>query len=469
MPGTGRLLAAWIVRIVALFAFVSTAAHAEATGPEPLYPIYENGKWGLIDSSGAVVLAPRFDQIGRGSRWIPETWDAVNPPDQVLIDMTFTNGSPVTDRVIPVRVNGSFALATRDGDIIALEDHDTIDAGFRDGLLKVTDEGKSGFLDESGKVAIPPQWDAAFPFRNGYAFVQRQGRWGVIDRSGEYVVTPRWDQFRFNNADLFAVRVGDDWGVVDYKGEVVIPPRAGEIKTTPMGPLMPFHVDGRIFYVRPDGRGTVAFEFLCPRKKHRARSRALGFFNQPVALVVCGDKWGLIDETGSFVVEPVWDDIRHFEAGRAVVIRKNQQGLIDDTGRLVIEPEKDLRLYCCKEGLVGFWRNGVEGFFDLDGNTLFEMEADAVRWISEGLIVVRDEGKDGYVDRNGRWVIPPRFHKAGAFNGPLAVVQQPVSRTTKEFGYVNRQGEVVYKTRVSGFEYPEHLVVPRGLEYLGSE
>ena len=130
---------------------------------------------------------------------------------------------------------------------------------------------------------------------------------------------------------------------------------------------------------------------------------------------------------------------------------------------MVIEPQKNLRLYCCSEGLVGFWRDGVEGFLDLDGNVLFEMEAERVEWISGGLIVVRYEGRDGYVDRGGAWIIAPQFHKAHAFNRPLAVVQQPVSRSTKEFGYLNKEGKVVYRTVVGGFDYPEHLVNPRGL------
>jgi hypothetical protein len=454
---------AWAALTISLCAFVSTGAHAEAAGTEPLYPIYENGKWGLINSSGDVILEPRFDQVGRGARWVPETWDSVRPPDVVLIDMTLTNGSPVTDPVIPVRLDGSFALATRDGEMVLLPDYQDVDPGFGDGLLQVTFDGKRGFIDESGDLVIAPRWDAAFPFRHGHAFVRLDGRWGIIDRNGDYVLDPRFDQFRFGSADLFAVRVGMDWGVVDHTGQTVVPLRFDEIKTTPMGPLMPVHDDGRIFYVQLDGKGTVAFEFVCPRKKHRKESRALGFFNKPLAIVICGSKYGLIDETGSFVVEPEWDDIKHFELGRAVVVRNNRQGLIDEAGRLVIEPQKNLRLYCCTEGLVGFWRDGAEGFFDLDGNTLFEMEVDRVEWISEGLIVVRYEGKDGYVDRHGSWVITPRFHKAHAFNGPLAVVQQPITRSTKELGYVNREGKIVYKTAVGGFDFPAYLVNPEGL------
>ena len=38
---------------------------------EPLYPMFENGLWGPIDTTGKVVLPPTFQQIGRGESGYP--------------------------------------------------------------------------------------------------------------------------------------------------------------------------------------------------------------------------------------------------------------------------------------------------------------------------------------------------------------------------------------------------------------
>jgi hypothetical protein len=443
-----------------LSAILAVGTCGESSEAEPLYPIYKDGKWGLIDQTGGIVLAPRYDQI---AGWIPETWDAANPPGQVLVLMTLEKGRPIRDKVIPVRLAGKSALATRYGKLIELDDYD-LAGGFSGGLLRVKIEGKSGFLNESGDLVIPAVWDDASPMRDGYAFVKKDERWGVIDRHGDVVVEPSWEEMPFRHTELAKVRIGSKWGVVDRAGNTIVPVRFDDIYPTPMGPLLPVIDEGRTLYVHLDGEGTVAFEFRCPKARHQSKSRALGFFNHRAAIVNCGDKYGLIDESGKFILEPEWDNIKNFDTGRSVVERRGKQGLIDESGHFIVEPQKDLRLYCCFEGTVGYWRNGAEGFLDLDGNEILSIDADSVGWVSEGLIVARRHNKDGYVDLQGRWVIAPRFHDASPFNGPLAVVRQPISSKLMEIGYINKQGEVVYKTTLGGFLHYGTVIDPRGLE-----
>lgn len=83
---------------------------------------------------------------------------------------------------------------------------------FSDGMLPVEDPqtGKFGYLDQTGSIALPVQYDAASDFSNGYASVlvgadqdlysedngsvimhmARGGAWGIIDKSGNFVLEP---------------------------------------------------------------------------------------------------------------------------------------------------------------------------------------------------------------------------------------------------------------------------------------
>ena len=441
------------------------AVHALGDDDEPLYPIFENGLWGLIDASGNVVLAPKFEQIGRGGyTWIPETWDSANPPGQVLIHMTLTKGTPVTDRVIPVRFRSRFALAKRTGEILIHGKYQEMAGGFSEGLLMVKSGSRFGYVDEEGELVIPARWEQARIFRGGYAFVMAEGRWGIIDRTGNVVVEPRWDQVEYTR-EWTPVRQGKDWGVVDLAGKVVIPVQYDEIRASPMGPLVPVHDNGRILYLRPDGAGTVAFEFQCTKKKHRKKMRALGFFGNRAALVVCGERYGVIDESGKFVLEPEWEVIQNFRGGIALVRHKGKKGLINESGKFIVELEKGLDLWDVAEEEIGFSRGGEHGFFNRDGRVLrtFKVDADHFGFFQEGLAVARKGVKDGYIDKSGSWVIEPRFHKAEPFHGPLAVVAQPVSTALVEIGYIDRESEAVYKITLGGFIWPEHLVNPSGI------
>jgi hypothetical protein len=458
-------IARWLARVVVLIAALPGIARAVADDAAPLYPIFENGLWGLIDSSGQVVLEPRFQQIGRGGTWIPETWDSADPPGQVLILMTLTKGTPVTDRVIPVRLDGKLALATRAGDILVHGEFEEMDPGFGEGLLRVESGGRTGFADESGSLVIPARWERAYPFRNGHAFVRDGERWGVIDRSGNLVVAPRWDKVQFFPRDWVTVQRGEDVGVIERSGKVVVPVQYDDILAGPMGPLLPVRDDGRIYYLRPDGEGTVAFEFTCPNKKHRERARALGFFGSHAALINCGDKYGVLDEKGALVLEPEWEDIRNFVNGMALVRHKGEQGLIDESGRFVVPLQKDIAFWGLGEDPVGFSRGQEHGYFDREGGVVetFTVDADHFSTFVEGLAVARRGSKDGYIDRSGAWVIEPRFHRAGPFRGPLAVVQVPVSTDLVEIGYVDRRGEAVFAITLGGFLWMEPTIDPAGI------
>jgi hypothetical protein len=451
--------------VVVLLAALLGASQTPGDAADPLYPTFRNGLWGLVDTMGRVVLEPRFEQIGRGGYlWIPETWNAANPPDQVLILMTFTQGKPVTDRVIPVRLGGRYALATRDGGILVHGEYEGMAGGFSDGLLRVRSGDRFGFLDQTGDLVIPARWEDARAFRDGHAFVMDGGRWGIIDRTGAVVVEPTWDQIEYPR-EWTPVRRGNDWGVVDASGRVVVPLQYDEIRASPMGPLLPVHDDGRILYLRPDGAGTVAFEFECPRRRDRGRARALGFFWNHAALVVCGERYGVINESGAFVLEPEWEDIGNFMNGRALVRHRGKKGVIDESGRFVIPLQADLDIWGVGEEEIGFSRGNQHGFFDRDGTVVrtFTVDADRFGSFQEGLAVARRGIKDGYIDTSGTWVIQPRFHRAEPFSGPLAVVQQPVGTDLVEIGYINRQGEALYRTTLSGFAWPERLVDPAGI------
>ncbi len=60
-------------------------------------------------------------------------------------------------------------------------------------LHPVAVNGRYGYIDHAGKLAITPQFDAAGEFAENLAPVEMNGKWGYIDRSGKLTITPRFD------------------------------------------------------------------------------------------------------------------------------------------------------------------------------------------------------------------------------------------------------------------------------------
>ena len=123
-----------------------------------------------------------------------------------------------------------------------------------------------------------------------------------------------------------------------------------------------------------------------------------------------GGKWGYIDKTGKFVIEPRFDGAEDFSEGLAPVKLGDKWGYIDKTGKLVIKRQ-----------------------FDYTGA------------FSEGLALVEVVDKTvgpefGYIGKTGKYAINQQFGDAFGFSGGLAWV-----RIDDKRGYIDNTGKYVWE------------------------
>jgi hypothetical protein len=64
----------------------------------------------------------------------------------------------------------------------------------------------------------------------------------------------------------------------------------------------------------------------------------VGNFSEGLAVVVIGGKYGYIDESGSIVVEPKFDQAFNFDNGLATVQIADRYGYIDTQGNYIWNP-----------------------------------------------------------------------------------------------------------------------------------
>jgi hypothetical protein len=55
-------------------------------------------------------------------------------------------------------------------------------------LFPVFKDGKAGYIDTSGNIAIQFKYDGAAPFSEGLASVQLNGQWGYVNADGEMII-----------------------------------------------------------------------------------------------------------------------------------------------------------------------------------------------------------------------------------------------------------------------------------------
>lgn len=87
-------------------------------------------------------------------------------------------------------------------------------------LFPVKKNGRWGFIDRSGQIAITPRFDQVWHFSDGRANEQ----FGYINRRGKLVIEPRFEDAWYFAHGLALVQVDGKYGYINKKGEYVWSP-----------------------------------------------------------------------------------------------------------------------------------------------------------------------------------------------------------------------------------------------------
>ena len=88
-----------------------------------------------------------------------------------------------------------------------------------DDLKEKTGKGvKWGFIDKTGHLLIPLQYDFAWNFKEDVAAVKQNGKWGYIDKAGQEFLPFLYDEADSFSKGLAEVKLDTLWGVIDKTG-----------------------------------------------------------------------------------------------------------------------------------------------------------------------------------------------------------------------------------------------------------
>ncbi|EHB62384.1 MULTISPECIES: WG repeat-containing protein [Paenibacillus] len=159
---------------------------------------------------------------------------------------------------------------------------------------------------------------------------------------------------------------------------------------------------------------------------------------QPVGLfpasvkTTSGTKWGYIDRSGKLIIQPKYEDAQDFQDnGLAIVGMHGNYGLIDRSERYVVAPIYQSISPFSEHRAIVIDHQGFK-MIDEQGNVLTRRAYPYISVLKEGRAVyyVTDQGSGngaasryGYLDAEGREVIPAQFEEANDFADGKAVVK----------------------------------------------
>lgn len=304
---------------------------------------------------------------------------------------------------------------------------------FSNGVAWVKIDGKWGLIDKSGKEVVKPKYDEAGNFSEDLAWVKLNEKYGFIDNSGKEVIKPKYDGAGNFSEGLAGVKIDGKWGFIDKIGKEVVKPKYDWGESFRAG-LAKVKLDGKWGFIDKTGKEVVK------PKYDRADS-----FSEGLASVKLDGKYGFIDKSGKEVVKPKYDRAGDFSEGRAWVKLDWDYGYIDKTGKEVVKLKyEDASNFCnglAKVGAGGGSCCKVYGFIDKSGKEVIKPKYDSCGSLefSDGLAIVKLNGKCGFVDESGKEVIEPKYDEAGRFCDGLAKV-----KIGDDYGFIDKTGNFAF-------------------------
>ena len=93
-------------------------------------------------------------------------------------------------------------------------------------LFPIVREGKWGYINQQGEIALAPQFDKADTFSEGLAAIRLGKQVGYIDTTGKIVINPRFDDGWAFQGGVAPVKMGNKLGYINMQGQFVWEPES---------------------------------------------------------------------------------------------------------------------------------------------------------------------------------------------------------------------------------------------------
>lgn len=136
-------------------------------------------------------------------------------------------------------------------------------------------------------------------------------------------------------------------------------------------------------------------------------------------------KWGYQTSSGTKVIDFKYDAAEPFSEGRAKVRKGNKYGIINPEGKFVLPIQFDditewaESTYRVAKG--GKWKDGVlsnekYGLADVSGKIVVKPEYEELAMLTGGVAAARKGKKYGFISDRLQWVVPVEYEAVGSFN-----------------------------------------------------
>ncbi|MBN2353069.1 MAG: WG repeat-containing protein [Spirochaetales bacterium] len=288
-----------------------------------------------------------------------------------------------------------------------------------DDLYQFMYKGKYGYVDESYRVIIEPQYDSASDFENNIAVVEKDTVYQVIDSSGKVLKMFPYDYVSEFIEGFAAFKENNTFGMMNLDGKIII---KGLINYARFSEgLASVHLDLRKWYYI-DTNGKIVFPTFF--------SLAHAFSDGLAAVQDSNsNKWGFIDKSGTYVISPQYDEVAPggFQYSHCIVIKDEKCFLINKKNDIVLKIKQTNSYIIGPHLFVSGGNYILAGNYKLmtfHGRVVKENFANVIVKFHDGFAFFESSKnrKCGIIDTDGKLLSPPVFSEVSFFHHGRAFI-----------------------------------------------
>lgn len=388
------------------------------------FPVYTNGKWGVIDSKGNIIIEPVYDEY----IVVPDNSKAIFICTK---DVDYEKGTYKT--IVLNEKNES--IFTEYDKIEALENYDeNNNLWYESEILKVSKDGKYGIIDTNGKQIVKCEYEDIKVLKGvkNVLLTKQNGKYGIIDNVGTVIIENKYasiEPISTKYEDGYIVKnENGKYGVITYTKSIALETKYDDIKN--------IYGEGK-YYI---AKSSKDWEIVDAEGKEylKGKYEDIAAINGENAIVKDNGKYGVVSIIdGKNIIDIKYDSITYGAGENYIVSQNSKYGIINTNGNKLIDFKYTSILYRASSNI---YEAGNEDYTSdlLDSNLNVKLSKVIVSEYNEnkGYIKVRkneqdkyynfkfeakeskeilssntiflsknEEGKYGYVDRNGNVVV----------------------------------------------------------------
>lgn len=445
------------------------------------FAAYQNNKWGVIDSNGNIVIDPAYSEM----IVVP------NSKKDVFLctfDVNYDDGTYST-KALNSKNEEIFTNYEQIEAISSVDDNGTL--LYDNKVLRVENGGKYGLINMEGNEVIPCEYDeiTALQGLENTIIVSKQGSYGVVDNDGKTILPVEYAEIQ-NLGDeasqgFIVKNTEGKYGIVDISNGQVLDMNYEGISKIHQGDYYVVTENGKQKVIKKDGTESLNGDY----------DEIVAILKNPENGVIykTGEKYGIMNLSGETTINANYDDLQEAKTGVFIARTGENYGIIDLSGETLVEFKyrginynEKADLYVTEdqnynnEVLNSNYEIKLTGMVtDLDDekgyieirqdenykyyNFRFEEEKESDIFTSNNLFLSKQNGKYGFVDKEGNVVVDYIYDDATSQNNfGFAGIKKD-----GKWGVIDRNGKVVQEPTYDLEDYLQIDFI--GSWYLGKD